>query len=247
MNLCTDSMLFELVSLDRIASVTHLSLDPNLSYFHVQAAQLKINRGHVEEIVSLNPELVVTGSTTRLFARRLLKNLGVRVLTLEHANTLDDYRTNLRRLAAVVGRSARAEAVIEQTKRTSLPQTGATPVRALLYQPNGFTPGTETLMSDIMTRAGYANVAGELGFKFGGFLPLEAILTLAPDAVIFSARKSAQPSLAEAQLAHPALRHFMFEAPAHMRPIHVSIPENLWTCAGSFNLRAIELLRSARR
>ncbi len=240
-------MLFELVSMDRIASVTYLSRDPNLSFFYAQAAQLPTNRGHVEEIIVLAPDLVVADSTTLPFARRLLENLGVRVMTFEHANNLDEYRMNLRRLAAAVGATVRANAIIDRMKSARATPIESTPVRALLYQPNGFAPGTATLMSEIMARAGYFNLAGELGFEFGGFIALESILTLAPDAVIFSARESAQPSLAEAQLSHPALRRYLFEAPNTERPVHVSVPENLWTCAGSFNQRAIDLLRSARR
>ena len=247
MNLCTDSMLFELVSADRIVSVTYLSRDPNLSFFHAQAAKLHTSRGHVEEIISFDPELVVTDSTTLPFARRLLENLGIRVMTFEHANNSYEYRTNLRRLAAAVGAAERANAIIEQIESDHATPIESTPVRALLYQPNGFAPGTATLMSDIMTRAGYANVAGELGFEFGGFIALESILTLAPAAVIFSARESVQPSLAEAQLSHPALRRYLYEAPDAVRPVHVSVPEHLWTCAGSFNQRAIDLLRRARR
>ena len=247
MNLCTDSMLFELVRPDRIVSVTYLSRDPNLSYFHADAAKLPTNRGHVEEIISLDPELVITDSTTLPFARRLLENLGIRVMTFEHANNLNEYRTNLRRLAAAVGATVRANAIIEQMESDYATPIESTTVRALLYQPNGFAPGTATLMSEIMTRAGYFNLAGELGFEFGGFIALESILTLAPDALIFNARESAQPSLAEAQLSHPALRRYLFEAPNTERPAHVSVPENLWTCAGSFNQRAIDLLRSARR
>lgn len=247
MNLCTDSMLFELVSTDRIVSVTYLLRDPNLSYFHAQAAELNTNRGHVEEIITLAPDLVVTDSTTLPFARRLLEKLGVRVTTFEHANTVVDYRANLRRLAEAVGATARADMLIKQSKSERARRSDSRPIRALLYQPNGFTPGTATLMSDIMVRAGYANVAGELAIDFGGFIALEPVLTLAPEAVIFSARATAQPSLAEAQLTHPALRRFMFGAPAAERPIHVAVPENLWTCAGSFNQQAIELLRSARQ
>ena len=247
MNLCTDSMLFELVSLDRIASITHLSLDPNLSYFHLKASKLTINHGQVEEIIALDPELVVTDRTTRPFARRLLENLGVKIIAFDHANTFGEYRRNLRRMAATLGVAARAEAIIERIESNRRPQGGVAPIRALLYQPNGFTPGTATLMSDIMTRAGYVNVAGELGFEFGGFIALESVLTLAPEAVIFSAREALQPSLAEAQLSHPALHGFLYDGPEAQRPVHIAVPENLWTCAGHFNQQAIDLLRGARR
>lgn len=249
MNLCTDSMLFELVDLERIASVSFLSRDPNLSVFSAEAKMIPINRGHAEEIVALEPDLVITDRTTLPFARRLLQKFGIPVMLFDHANDLVEYRGNLERLGAAIGVADRARKIVERidalTKET--PDQGAFVARprALVYQPNGFMPGTRTLMSDLMTRAGYRNVAAELDFTFGGFLALESLLFLAPDAVVFSVRQNRQPSLADAQLSHPALRGFLAGGPERKRPLLVKVPENLWTCAGLFNGRAIEILQHA--
>ena len=55
MNLCTDSMLFELIDTEKILSVTHLSQDPNISFFHAEAEKLHSNQGSVDEIIPLHP------------------------------------------------------------------------------------------------------------------------------------------------------------------------------------------------
>ncbi|MBK8957158.1 MAG: ABC transporter substrate-binding protein [Proteobacteria bacterium] len=243
LNLCTDSLLFELLPDSRIASVTALSRDDNLSHFHARAARIAVNHGAVEEVVALRPDLVVTSETTDALATRMLSRLGLRVLSLPSANRVEDYRHNLRRLAEVLGEERRAESLL-----TGLDAAlGAAPrpaLRALVYQPNGYTPGDASLMHAMLAYAGLRNMALEVGLAHGGYLSLEALLLSRPDIVVFSQRQARRPSLAEAQLSQPALRKLFARDGA--RTVRADVPENLWTCAGAFNADAVALLRGAR-
>ena len=99
LNLCTDSLLLELVDDQRISSITALSRDPNLSVHHARARTLPVNHGAVEEILSTRPDLVLIGSNTTAFAEHLLARIGLEVMSFATANTLDEYQANLRRLA----------------------------------------------------------------------------------------------------------------------------------------------------
>lgn len=245
MNLCTDSLVLELLEPERVASVTWLSRDPNLSAYAEVARTLPANRGHVEEIVALSPDLVVTDAGTLPLARRLLASLGVPVLALPHANDFATYRDNLTKLAAATGTQARARRLLADWPDVETPPPAHAP-RALVYQPNGFAPGTATLMHAVLTAAGYRNAADELGLAFGGFVRLENLLALGPDTVVFSARQADAPSLAERQLEHPALRRFLDPALHADAPSRVHVPERLWTCAGRHTLEAVALLAAAR-
>ena len=243
LNLCTDSLLFELLDDTRIVSVTALSRDANLSHFHARAASRPINHGAVEEIVALAPDLVVTGDNTNALATHLLSRLGIKILSFASANRLADYRLNLRRLAHELNENARAEQLLAQLD-TAL---GAPPqplLRTLVYQPNGYTPGTDSLMHEILGQAGLRSVAADLGFEYGGYVSLEGLLLTTPDMIVFSERQAQRPSLAETQLDQPALRKlFARQSPPTRR---TAVPENLWTCAGAFNRQAIIMLREAR-
>jgi iron complex transport system substrate-binding protein len=244
LNLCTDSLLFELLDDARIVSVTVLSRDANLSYFHTRAAQLAVNYGAVEEIVALSPDLVVTSDNTTGLATHLLARLGITVLNLPSANRLADYRANLRRLAQVLGEVPRAEQLLAQLDeglRITPPQPR---LRTLVYQPNGFTPGSDSLMHEMLDYAGLDNLAMDIGMRHGGYLSLEALLLSKPAMIVFSARHTARPSLAEMQLDQPALRHLFAR---HDSPVRRAVvPENRWACAGLFNRDAITALREAR-
>lgn len=243
LNLCTDSLLFELLDDQRIVSVTALSRDANLSYFHERAATLAVNHGAVEEIVALAPDLVVTGDNSNALAVHLLTQLGIRVMSFSSANRLQDYRLNLRRLAHELSVELRAESLIAQLD-SALTTPPVPSLRALVYQPNGYTPGTGTLMDELLAYAGLHNLAVDLGLDLGGYLSLETLLLSQPEMIVFSARQARRPSLAEAQLDQPALRKvFARQSPPTRRAM---VPENLWTCAGAFNREAIALLREAR-
>lgn len=224
-------------------SITALSRDDNLSHFHERAARLEINHGAVEEIVALHPDLVVTADNTDALAAHMLRQLGMRVLSLPSANRLEDYRDNLRTLAQALDVQPRAEQLLAQLD-TSLSNPPAAGLRALVYQPNGYTPGRASLMHDLLAKAGLRNMATDIGLDYGGYLSLEALLLTQPDMIVFSQRQSARPSLAEAQLAQPALRKLFTRDGA--RTLRADVPENLWTCAGAFNGEAVALLRGAR-
>ncbi len=243
LNLCTDSLLFELLDNRHIVSVTALSRDANLSYFHQRAAALPVNHGAVEEIVALAPDLVLSGDNSDGLAAHLLKQLGIPVLNFPTANRLADYRVNLRRLGHALDVEARAELLIAQLDSALTPPPQP-PVRTLVYQPNGYTPGATSLMHELLGYAGLDNLAPELGFTYGGYVSLETLLYKQPQMIVFSARQIARPSLAEAQLDQPALRRLFARTTAPVR--RASVPEHLWTCAGAFNREAVALLREAR-
>ncbi len=238
----------ELVDDRRIASLTALSRDPALSPFHARAAQLPVNRGHVEEIVVARPDLVITAGRAPPLATRLLERLDVPLLEFEHAETFAAYARNLVRLAGVLGVEQRAHTLLQTLWRTlgaheppALP--GQAP-RAIVYQPNGYTPGTHTLVHRVLRHAGLRDVAGELGLDGGGFVSLERLLLARPDVIVFAGRRDAAASLAEAMLHHPALRALLDGPQA---PRTVTVAAHLWTCAGSYAASAVHRLGAPGR
>jgi len=240
LNLCTDSMLFELLEDTRIVSVTHLARDPRLSYHHARAAQVPINHGHAEEILLSAPDLVVTGAAG--YAADLLERAGLPVLHLEEARDFEVYATNLRVLAERLERAEFADVLLGNLARVlESVNTPAAPVLTLLYQPNGYTPGEHAFSHAVMRHAGLHNAAADLGARAGGFVSLERLLTSGVDLLILDQPSHGAPSLAESGLRHPALRRLARQPQA---PQTVHLPENLWTCAGSYSAQAVTRLHA---
>ena len=61
-NICTDQLLIKLVDQKRIASLSHLASDPHSSWIATEASTLHLNRGTAEEVISLNPDLIITST-----------------------------------------------------------------------------------------------------------------------------------------------------------------------------------------
>ena len=228
LNLCGDELLLRLADRDRIASVTFLAAEPGSSNVADLARGLPTNRGLAEEIIPLEPDLVITGAFTTRATADLLRTLGVPVLELPMPTTLEEAYDQIRRVADRIGEPARGEEMIAhlRAEMAALPAPHAPERSALVLRPNGFTAGKGSLADDLMARAGLDNLAARLPADKFGQLPLEEVVVAHPDMLIVDTDPAAPPSHAESILAHPALRMFS------RRGRTVALPARLWACAG---------------
>jgi len=241
MNLCTDELLLSLVAPARIVTVTHLVKDPRNSTFAEAATAIPANHGLAEQIMRLKPDLVVAGTFTTREARILLRRLGYTLLELPPANAISEIYTNLRTLAAATGDAGRAEDIIAGMKhRLTLDRRGDDPrPRALILVAAGRTGGPGTLLSDVLEQSGHHNVTREIGLTGFATVPLESVVRVRPDRLVFSTLRNDSPSLAREILEHPAIRRAAETAST------VTIPGNLWTCGAPPVAEAVARLSAA--
>ena len=250
LNLCTDSMLFELVAANRIVSVTQLSRDESLSYYAHIARGIPANHGQAEEIIPLRPDLILGGLRAAATSIPLLERLGWPVLTFEPAESIDQFRQNFLRLAQAVGETPRARNLLAAFDRRlvqSKTNTAATRRSAVVYQANGYVAGSKTLIGAVIDAAGLHNGATELGLLHGGFVSLERLILAHPDLIVFGRGTGSYPSLADHLLKHPALVMSRTTSMQTARARHITIPTNLWTCGGTFLSVAVDQLALAAR
>lgn len=247
-NLCTDQMVVELLPRRRIASLSHLVTDPGISLLAANAPRrfdgIALNHGLAEEILTLNPDQVVTGGYSATPTEALLQRLGHPVLTLEIAHSLDDVRDNLRRLGTALGAEQRATEVIAafdaRLARLQVDENDDRRPRAYYLQPNGFSAGQGSLVDDIIVHAGLRNLGAEQGLQGHGKVSLEQVLLADPELLIVDTRDAAYPSLATEFLSHPAIEALSARVP------RVDIAPRLWLCGLPGSLEALERLSSAR-
>ena len=241
LNLCTDELVLRLADHSNIASITALSKDPISANVADLAAGVPVNHGLAEEVIPLDPDLVVAGTFTARTAVAMLKQTGFPVTEFGVAHNVDDVRSGIRKMAGLVGEPQRGEELIASFDRrlasigTSVP---APRPSALVFNANGFTVGAGTLVDDILTRAGLDNLTAHM--KLGNYtqLPLETVVRSGADVLIISARRDGPPSLATALLDHPVLSKL---GPAtHI----VVLPTNLWSCGGPEVAEAIARLHA---
>lgn len=241
LNLCADHYVVRLAERSHIASLSPLAVDPELSAVATEAAELPRNRGRAEDVITLNPDLVVAGTTTDAATLGLLRRLGIPLIALETASSTEEVRVQTRRLAAALGEVEKGEAwIATMDKALASGRPAAMKPRALYWNENGFSVGKGTLMDEFFERAGLINVARESGLAGYGRIPLEALVLAAPDLLVMSAESRGRPSNARALLAHPALKAVMAGRPS------LDLPSSLTTCETPDSAAIVALLAEGR-
>ncbi|MDD2867805.1 ABC transporter substrate-binding protein [Neomegalonema sp.] len=243
MNLCTDQLAMLVAAPGQLISVSYLAQDPGSSPMAEAAMAYATNYGRAEDIVVLQPDLVLAGRYTTLATVALLERLGIPVVRFEPENSLDDVTRALRRMGDLLGRRPEAEARIARFEadraRIALRAAALPRERAATYAANGYTGGKAGLSAQILDLAGLDNIAGELGLPSGGRIALESLILAAPDHLVLGRR---HPGWSEAQalLDHPALRGL----PSYARGTPMA--DRDWVCGTPHVLAAVGALLDAR-
>lgn len=241
MNPCTDQLVWMLADRHRIVSLSHLAADREASVIADEVDVPHFNHGEAEEILPLDPDLVLNGPFSHKASAQLLARLGYRVVEIDTANSIDDIRRHVRQVGRILGAEARAEDLIAgmdaRIAALSPPADGPRPT-AINYQPNGFSAGEGTLIADILVRAGFDLPGGIGGYRH---LPLERLIADPPDVLIVDTSYGAAPTLSVTLLHHPVL--------ARMGGVshRIDIPNRLWLCGTPTVVGAFERLADVRR
>ena len=244
LNLCTDQLLMLLVPEERIASVSSLSRQPESSFMATTAQRLEINHGRTEELLPLQPDLVLAGTHTAQPATAMLRHMGFKVELFPMANSITSIRRNIRRIATLVGEEERGEQLIrDMDQRITRVEINLNRSQngALFYQPRGYTSGSNTLQDEALRLAGWRNLAAEAGIVGFGRIDLEQLLLAQPQQIFTSRYAPGSDSIAQRLLRHPALRRIAGDSPV------TEVDYRLWICGGPMIAEAVEALAAAHR
>ncbi len=162
------------------------------------ARRFAVTGGTVEEVLALDPDIVVGSTYMPPATRAALERLGIRVETVGVANTVEDSLKQVKQLAAVAEHPARGEAMITQINTAlSNAASNARPLTAVVWQQGGIVPGDGALISDLLRRTGFTSHSAARGLGQADYLPLEAMLADPPDVILTAGSGRAQQ--------HPAL------------------------------------------
>ncbi|MDJ0805725.1 MAG: ABC transporter substrate-binding protein [Gammaproteobacteria bacterium] len=240
-NLCTDQLLLMLANPEQIASLSHLARDPQSSFIAEQATAYPANHARLEELLHLQPDLVLAGAFSDPRLLRQLKRLGIRVEAFPLTHSIAGIKRDIRRMAELLNRTESGARLIDEleTRLARLQsKTTTSRLKALFYQPRGYTSGVHTLQDTALQAAGWRNLATELGIQGYAPLDLETLLQAEPDRLFTSSHTPQAGSRAQQQLQHPALQRLLRD-----RPIQ-EIPFKYWICAGPMITDAIQMLRA---
>jgi iron complex transport system substrate-binding protein len=208
--LCTDEYVFRLVPRERIAALSFLAADthPVVSTIRDRVNGIRLTHGSAEDVMSLNPDLVVMyrGTNPRLKAQ--LMEAHIPFVEAAWANSLADVRAVTRDLGAALGVPQRATAMIAQMDEKLAAASSVAlrpPVRTLIYEPNGYA-NSGGVSDDILRAAGLVDMAARMGQTRLGTIPVEAVVASPPELLVLNAQHEGAPSRGDLILRHPALR-----------------------------------------
>ncbi|MDO9362682.1 MAG: ABC transporter substrate-binding protein [Sphingopyxis sp.] len=222
-NLCADQLVLALADRGQIAGLTHNATDAEMSGEAAKARGLRLLSNSAEQILAIEPDLIVGMPASRSAALRALPEQDYPLLDLATANTLDEIYTSIDETAEAVGHPERGTALVARMQRelAGLPKPGRGRVAAY-YQRRGYMTGTGTLIDELMTRVGLVNLASKLGKPPLSQLSLEEMVAAQPDFLIVESATDKVTDQGSEMLHHPALKDIP----------RISIPQ-AWTVCGS--------------
>lgn len=243
LNPCLDVILAHVADRSRITALSHYSRDRYGSTIAEIARFLPITYGTAEEVIALEPDLVLTGRPSSTTLLNTLDRVGIRTLQFSVPETVADSLAQVREVSALVGRPERGEAVVRRIEAglaAAAPAPGARRVSALVFMPGGFASGPGTLMDEMMRRAGLENVIARYGLRGSANVPLEFVIADPPDLLLSGEPSRGLPSRAQRVMEHPALARV---AGGMERAV---FPERLLFCGGPVLIQTAAALSRAR-
>src|SRR5262245_902510 len=238
-NVCADQLLVALAEPGQIAALSPHATNEVLSTVAEQARAYPRTGWTAESVVPFAPDLVLLGySWDRSPTMQMMRALGLRLAPIGLVNDIDGALAQIHEVAALLGHPERAAVLLDEiaAARSRLAEARRSmSSTALLIAQGGYTVGPTSLAAALMAEAGLRPPAGAPS-GYGGFVPLEQLITLRPDYLVMASAIETPDSQGALYLTHPALRALY---PPERRII---LPTRYTLCGGASLVAAFDYL-----
>jgi len=234
LDFCSDQFVLKLMDRERILAVSPDAVK-DFSYMRETAKGLASVRPTAEDVLVLQPDLIVRSYGGGPNAQSFFESAGVPVITLGWAGDIDGVLNLMSETSKKLGEEKRGDAVVsDMNARLAAIQTKNETRAALYMTPTGVTTGEGSLIHEMMLAAGLENFQKQPGWRA---LPLEHLAYDKPDliaAAFFDSKVNDTDAWSSAN--HPVAR-------AQMKDLPTVNLQGAWTsCSGWFLMDAIETL-----
>jgi iron complex transport system substrate-binding protein len=238
LNLCADQYLLALADPGQIVALTQFARDPKMSFAARQAGRYPITRGKAEDVILLQPDLVIASPWRATPVFRAGDGHVVPTLDLPPADSYSQIVDQVRSVARAIGHPERGEALVARmnAELAGIRPASGHPVAAY-YQRRGFLTGTGTLVDDIMKRLGLTNLATVTGRPALSRMTLEQMVAAQPDLLVIEGGSDRVIDQGTEMLRHPAIA----------RIPRLRLPEAATVCGGPSYPHAVRSLAAQLR
>jgi len=207
--------------------------------------------GTSEVLLALQPTLVILASFTAPETLRLLAQAGLPTLVLDRFDGFEDYRANVRAIAAAVGAAEAGERVVAEFdgRLATLRLQPAVRPRVVSWN-EGSVPAASTTFDDIAQAAGFVNLPAQEGRRGHLQVSLEQLVAWDPDVIVAScgpasAGDEAGAAACREAAAELAERPGLRATQAAREGAVIGVPSSALYSTGAGMLDAVERLRDA--
>jgi iron complex transport system substrate-binding protein len=239
MNVCTDQLLLTLADPAQILGLSRYARNGFESFAADDARRYRILSGGAEDILLLQPDVVVASLFDKRSTRELLREHGLHLAEFSVPRNIDEVKAQILQMGDITGHPDRATAEIARLDAAMAYARQTVAARRYSVLPlsrRGWVTGSDSLLSSLLSETGLYNAAGDLGVSFGGYVSLEAIVNAKPDFIVVSEAGDHADDDGSAFLLHPALERFY--PPAR----RIVIPDRLTVCGGVMLADALDVL-----
>lgn len=235
LNPCLDAILLHVADPEQVMAISHYSHDPNATSVALETSrQFPAVMNTAEEVIALNPDIVLAGQHTALATRNALSRLNIGMLLSAVPQNIEESKNQILEIAKAVEQLKRGERLVQQiTALYETPYIG-TPIPALLRDSSGLVPGKNTLIDSILTHTGFENIGATYGVNWWGIVPLEILMAQPPFVLLTD---TAKPNRFMLHRATRRLKNYVYIE---------HFPRSLLNCAGPTLLKTTRHLMAVR-
>jgi iron complex transport system substrate-binding protein len=231
LNPCLDAILVEIAGPEQVLALSHYSRDPGGSSIPAGVAQrYGVTGGTAEEVIALQPNLVLASIFLPQPTRSALERAGLTVATFGSPASVAESVAQVREVAALAGRAGKGEALAARIA-ASPPNTGS-PIDALLWQEGEIVAGEQTLIAELLRQEGFTSHAAARGLGQADRVSLERVLSDPPSVLLIAGDA-------------PGQRHPVLDG-QYKRMLIADFNPSLIYCGGPTIPKARERLRAIR-
>ncbi|MDY7099310.1 MAG: ABC transporter substrate-binding protein [Pseudomonadota bacterium] len=194
LNPCLDAILVEVARPEQIGALSHYSHDPASSSIAQNIARkYPVTGGTAEEIIAINPDLVLASTFIAPATKAALEKAGLRVETFGSPASVDESTDQVSALAQLIGREDAGRQLVDRISASlALPDPSSRPITALLWQPGEIVAGDASLIWDQLRHHGLSNHAADMGLGQADRVSLEAVLADPPQLLLIAGGAAGQ-------------------------------------------------------